>query len=418
MKVVIFAQRYEPEPRAAARRVSATARKLAGSGFTVEVVTGFADDAAFDRHRGKVLAFERDGGIHVTRLWRYAAGKSGGIRRALGWFSTAFGACAAGLLKMHSLDAVYVSVPSMALALPALAASYFGHARIFLDVTDANPEVEVGSNAGPFDRWFANLVASVTNSVYRRARTVFCASEEIRDAVAARCGPETEILVARDGFDRVAPASIRPFVRTDREFVATYAGNMGAESGLDLVLDAASQLRDDPQIRFVLIGDGTQAPRLRERITAEGLSNVAFLGVLDQPASLEAFAESDLAVVLLRDDAVKAVPSKMFDALSVGCPLLLSANGDARRFVEATGGGWCVPPEDAGVLASALRAAAADRETCRNRGKTGREYALANYDRDRIALGVVRNVFAATSPAMNRRDAQLVHVNYGGTSDS
>ena len=342
----------------------------------------------------------------------------GAFRRAVAWLSTALGALVAGLFKTGSLDAVCLAPPSTALALSALAASYVGRAKIFLDVTDASPGARVDPDGGRFARWFGDRTAAITNLCYRRAHTVFCASDDVREAVLSRCGPETEVLVARDGFQRLAPSAARPIARTDREFVATYAGNMGVESGLDLVLDAARELRDQPQVRFVLIGDGSEAARLRDRIRTERIDNVSFLGVLEQAASLAALEESDLAVVILRKDAVNCVPSKMFDALSVGCPLLLSGRGEAELFVEAAGAGWCVPPEDAAALAAAIRRASSDVAGCRNRGRAGREYALANYDCDRIVLGVVRHVFAATSPAINRRDTVLVQANVAGTSDS
>ena len=72
MKVIVFAQRYAPDAGTDARRVSSAARKFAGSGFTVEVVTGFPDFPGGDARGGRLLSFERDGLVHVTRLWRYA----------------------------------------------------------------------------------------------------------------------------------------------------------------------------------------------------------------------------------------------------------------------------------------------------------------------------------------------------------
>jgi len=421
VKVLIFARDYDPASPAAPTRAYVAAQKFASSGFNVDVITGFPQVRAGEAPssgRGKLLSFDRDGLVHVTRLRRYAPASGGTFGRAIGWFSTAFGALVAGALKLNSVDAVCVSMPSDGFSLAALASSFLGSAHLFVDDAGARPQARVDAGAGRFDRWFAGVTAATADRAYRRARTVFCASEEARAALAGRCGPQTEVLVAPGGFERVEPAAARAFERNDGEFVVTYAGNMGAESGLDLLLDAARELRGDAKFRFVLIGDGSEAPRLRDRIATEGLANVSFLGILEHAVSLAAFRESDLAVVMLRADAVKCVPSKMFDALSVACPLLLSGRGDAERFVEEAGAGWCVPPEDAAALAAAIRTASSGLAACRSRGKAGRKFALANYDRDRIALNVVRNVFAATSPAVNRRGPVFAEANYGGASDS
>jgi glycosyltransferase involved in cell wall biosynthesis len=63
--------------------------------------------------------------------------------------------------------------------------------------------------------------------------------------------------------------------------------------------------------------------------------------------------------------------------------------------VERAGCGVAVPPEDGAALAQAIRLLAADREGARRMGASGREYALAHYDRAALAarfVGVVESV--------------------------
>lgn len=404
MKITIFTQYYDPEPCAAAKRTTATARKFASSGFAVDIVTGFPnfpDGEIPKRYRGKLYSLDRDGSVSVTRVWTFASTNRKGIYRVLNWMSVAAGAIVLAFTRIRSRDAIYVSIPPITLAVPALIASYVSGAPLFVDVRDAYPEVAVNLGVWKRDSKLARIVAAIAELTYRRARAIFCATEGVRDAVVERCPPGKDVRVVTNGFDRIAPGR-SCITRREGDFVAVYAGNMGLVSGLDVVLDAAARLRDDPRIRFVLVGGGSEAEPLQARVREEGLDNVEFAGVVPQSAALAALRDADVALIPLRRQIVDCLPSKMFDALSVGCPLLLSGNGEARRFLDVAGAGWSVDPEDPDALARALQAAASDREDCRARGNSGRNYVLANYDRDRIVSGVVRSVFAATSPLPQR----------------
>jgi glycosyltransferase involved in cell wall biosynthesis len=400
VKITIFTQYYDPEPCAAAKRTTATARKFASSGFAVDIVTGFPnfpDGRIPKKYRGKLFSLDRDGSVSVTRVWTFASTNRRGLYRAFNWISVALGSIVLACLRIRSCDAIYVSIPPITLAFPALIASYVSGAPLFVDVRDAYPEVAINLGVWKRDSTIAKIVSAIADLTYRRARTIFCATEGVRDAVVERCSPGKDVQVVTNGFDRTRPDDTS-FAREAGEFVAAYAGNMGLVSGLDVVLDAAALLRDDRRIRFRLVGGGSESEALRERVRTENLANVEFAGVVAAPLALAALRDADVALVPLKRQIVDCLPSKMFDALSVGCPLMLSGDGEAKRFLERAGGGWCVPPEDPAALADALRQAASDRKACRARGKSGRDFVLANYDRDRIVSGVVRSVFAATSP--------------------
>jgi colanic acid biosynthesis glycosyl transferase WcaI len=403
MKITIFTQYYDPEPSPAAKRTTATARKFASSGFAVDIITGFPNLPGGETpkpYRGKILSLDRDGSIRVTRVWTYASKRRQGIYRPLNWISVVFGAITIALLRIRSGDAIYVSAPPLVLLLPALIASWVSRAPLFVDVRDSGTDTAAEPHDGRRRTLRERAVDAIATTAYRRARTVFCASEAARDSVTARCGHPREVQIVSNGFDLVEPAADSPIRRTADEFVAVYSGDMDELCGVDVVLDAASQVRDDLRIRFVLVGDGSEAPRLRERARSEGLANVEFVGPVAASVTAAALRDADIALVTLPRQVLDGLPGTMFEALGVGCPLMVSGGGEARRFVAQAGAGWCVTAEDSNELAAAVRVAASDREACRTRGKSGRDYVLAHYDRDRLASGVVRSVFAATSPSI------------------
>ncbi len=217
------------------------------------------------------------------------------------------------------------------------------------------------------------------------------------DEIVARGVDPAKVVLASNGFDPVEPAAVPPLAPLPGVRDVVYVGNMGLSMALDVVIDAAARLRDDPTIRFVMIGGGSAAAGLRARVAAEGLPNVAFTGPLPRPDAARALEDAAATVVPLVATITDTLPTKLFDAMIAGTPIVLSAGGEARRVVEQSGAGVAVPPEDAGALAAAVRALLADPELQARCRAAGPPFVRANYERAAVMRGFVARVRALTS---------------------
>ena len=140
------------------------------------------------------------------------------------------------------------------------------------------------------------------------------------------------------------------------QFVAGYVGTLGLSHGLDNVLEAARRV-EDPSIRFLLVGGGAEREALVERAARDGLANVVF--VPSQPKeSMPAFwSLCSVALVHLKNTPLfeTVIPSKMFEAMGMGLPILLACpRGEASRILDDTDAGLWVPPEDPAALAASV----------------------------------------------------------------
>ena len=92
-----------------------------------------------------------------------------------------------------------------------------------------------------------------------------------------------------------------------------------------------------------------------ERAAAAGLDHVVFAP--EQPRelipSLLASADASVVPLKVRRDT-HTVPSKMFESLGAGKPVLVSLDGEAAEIARSSGGALVTPPEDATALADAL----------------------------------------------------------------
>jgi colanic acid biosynthesis glycosyl transferase WcaI len=394
VNVLILTQFYPPEPCAASNRTSAMAHKLREAGHSVHVLTGFPNFPTGripPAYRGKLRALENDRGVRLTRLWTFSSAQRSSRNRLLNWASVAVSACLYQLF-LRNIDVVYVSSPPITLALPAAVAKWRHQARLIVDIRDSYPEVAVRMGMWAPNGSLARTVGHIARWLYQLADAIVCVTRSVGDEIAARGAERDKIVVAPNGFDRVEVAAAHPFAPTEGSFVAAFVGNIGLAAGVDVILDAAAQLRTATNVHFAIVGDGSEYARLRRRAADERLGNVHFLGVQPREVAMAVLRDANVCLVPLRRNIADSLPTKMFDALSVGCPLLVCADGEARRFVEESGGGWGVAPEEPQALASRIESIVDAADERAARARSGREYVERHYDRDRNVDRVVRYI--------------------------
>ncbi len=393
--ILIFSQFYEPEPCAASNRVGSLARSLAKCGHRVTVLTGmpsFPNGAFHPAYAGMRRCENRDGNVRIERRRaRLAKGRFGG--RFVYWVSLALTLSWTAIAEMTDVDTVIVSSPPITMAIPALLAAWRHRAKLIVDVRDVFPDMGLRLGLWKERGALVRALGGFVWLLYRRAAMVVAVTPTARASILARGVPDSKVALAPNGYE--FSDGVPPRVRARKEtFDVVYAGNMGLATGLDLVLDAAKLLIGDPSIRIALAGGGIDAERLVARIRAEGLTNVSFLGVLPRRESLELLARADATIIPLHRSLVDALPSKMFDALAVGCPMVVSARGEAQRLLAATQSGVHVEPNDPRALADGILACRQEAETLERRSQLGQAFVREHFDRERIMSSLALQIGA------------------------
>jgi len=179
--------------------------------------------------------------------------------------------------------------------------------------------------------------------------------------------------------------------------IAMYAGLHGIAQGLDQILEAAARLTDLPSLEFTLVGDGPVKKELMAKSRDLGLSNVRFLDALPREEMPGLVASADLAIVPLKMALPGAVPSKIYEAMGVGVPIVLVATGEAAAIVDRSQAGVHVAPGDVPGLAAAIRGLAGDPERRARLGAAGRSAAVRDFDRVGIADRFIDHLEGALS---------------------
>lgn len=193
-------------------------------------------------------------------------------------------------------------------------------------------------------------------------------------------------LVGQTGQNKLSPlrndvAAAIAAQRAAGRIVVGYAGSMGPPNALDVLLDAAKEVRTEP-IAFLLVGDGHERERLARRVTNEGLTNITFLPPIPKAQIPTLLDDFDIAYIGWQRVPIYRfgiAPNKLMDYMMAGCAVLHSVDAGNDPVVES-GCGLSVAPESPSAVADGLRRMAmlspAEREAM---GGRGRAFVLAHH---------------------------------------
>jgi glycosyltransferase involved in cell wall biosynthesis len=169
--------------------------------------------------------------------------------------------------------------------------------------------------------------------------------------------------------------------RASGRIVVGYAGSHGLPNALDVLLDAAGLLRNEP-FAFVLVGDGHEKARLAKRVADEGLKNIALFPPIPKARIPALLARFDIAYIGWQRVPIYRfgiAPNKLMDYMMAARPVLHSVEAGNDPVAEA-GCGLTVTPESPAAVAAGLRTLAALSPAERAAaGARGRAFVLAHH---------------------------------------
>ena len=157
---------------------------------------------------------------------------------------------------------------------------------------------------------------------------------------------------------------------------------MGHAQDLNPIIEAAGLLRENKNLVFLLIGEGVQAGKWRQKVTESSLDNVRFLPLQPKSAYPSVVAASDVGLVPLTVDLrTPVVPGKLMDFMAGGRPVIATVNpdGDTKKIIEEAQCGFSCLPGDAQGVADAISVLYQDPSLADRMGSKGRSYAEKHF---------------------------------------
>jgi glycosyltransferase involved in cell wall biosynthesis len=409
MHILFLTDNFPPEVNAPASRTFEHCREWVKAGHRVTVITcapNFPSGVVHPGYRNRPWSREVVDGIQVVRVWSYITANEGFLKRTLDYISYMVSAIVAAAF-VHKVDLVIGTSPQF---FTACAGAFVGAVKrrpFVFELRDLWPESIRALGAVKSERilkWLEQLELHL----YRRAAAVVAVTHAFKDDLIRRGVPPEKIFVVTNGVDltRFEPAPRDEALAAEHDltdkFVAGYIGTHGMAHALETLLEAADHLRANPDaehIRILLLGDGASKKALKAKAAAMGLSSVLFLDSVAKDQVGRYWSLLDVSVIHLKNAELFAtvIPSKLFEGMAMGVPVLHGVRGESAVIVEREGVGLTFEPENAKALADALLMLATDHDRRRALAVRARE-AAPRYDRAVLAGDMLDILEQVASP--------------------
>lgn len=349
-KVLIISQFYYPDVTAAAFRIKETADLLVQKGYAVHVIAG-------EPHKGKAGDEKTDdANVKVTRVPLIKYSGKGKWNYILHYLSFMFGAIYASWKHPSRFDIVWASSPPLFTGISGYAISILKKAKFALDIRDIWPDSAVVAGQISSTGFLYKTAKLVEKFLYKKADLITCVAKPMATYIESTEPTKEPVVIYNSIPSEMVEKHGAKVKTTGNQYEILYIGNMGVCQNLNLVLDAAKILseKSENRIKYLLVGKGTETNSLAERIKNENINNVEIRGLVTKTEALNLIKNCSALMLHLKDNGTmdKTIPSKVFDYMAGGKPILFGLKGEATEILGSVEGNLYYDPASADQLAS------------------------------------------------------------------
>lgn len=366
MHILFLTDNFPPEVNAPASRTFEHCREWIRAGHKVTVITGspnFPKGKVYEGYSNRLYQSEDVEGIKVIRVWTYITANQGFVRRTLDYQSFMVSAIVASPL-VRRVDVVVGTSPQFFTACAAYVVSRCKRIPFVFELRDLWPESikAVGAMEASLP---IKLLEKVELFLYRKAAYIVSVTHSFRHRLGQRGIDENKIGVVTNGVDisRFQPREKDPELVARLglagKFVAGYIGTHGMAHDLEVILETAAKLRTTPggdAYVFILLGDGARKQSLKEQARDRGLDNVLFIDSVSKEDVARYWSLLDVSIIHLKKTEIftAVIPSKLFECMGMGIPILHGVAGESADIVNKTGTGLVFEPGNVEELTNSL----------------------------------------------------------------
>jgi glycosyltransferase involved in cell wall biosynthesis len=358
-KILIISQYYHPDVTAAAFRIKEMADLLSSKGHQISVITA-------KPHKGIIHSSERidDGNVEVIRLpiilyqekgkWNYIAHYASFMLGAI--FYYIFRLC-------RRYDLVFATSPPLPVGLAGLFIAALKGSKFILDIRDIWPDSAVVAGQLTNNSKLYRFGKIIEEWLYKKADLITCVSRPMAKYIGGFVRNKSVEVI----YNGVPTKYLHSETYTDKSLIElfqnnkiniTYLGNMGYVQNLQVVLEAAKQIKDEmPDVMFYLIGGGIEKKKLEKLKKDHDLDNVVIMGPVLKEQAMQLMRNCSSLFFQLKDDIVleKTVPSKVFDYMTAGKPILFGIKGEGKLILEQVKANIYYQPDSTESFVNAVR---------------------------------------------------------------
>ena len=355
MKILFISDNFFPETNAPATRTYEHTKKWVELGHEVVVITcfpNFPKGKIFPGYTNKLIGIEHLNGIKIIRVWSYMTENNGVLLRTLDFISFMLSSFFAALFISRP-NVVVITSPQFFVAITGVMISSIKRCPFIFELRDIWP-ASLKAVGIKINKRLFTILEKTELFMYERANLIVSVTESFSKNLESRGINKDKIKVVRNGvtppkvkFNKRKLNDLRKKLKIENKFVVSYIGTHGLAHNLHFILECIEQLKIEPSIHFIFIGDGAVFSSLLEEKRKKSLNNLTFIGSV-QKEELRYFYElTNLSLISLNNSPIfsEVIPSKIFECLGFEKPMILSApKGEASQLVTDYSCGFHVTP--------------------------------------------------------------------------
>lgn len=393
MKILLLPAYFYPEQAASSYLGDNIRQAMCESGAILELYApmptrGISKEVR-EEYKKRRMEHWHDGKLEIHRFSMYGEGKNPilrALRYVFCWCAQFWkGLCA------KDIDLIYLaSTPPIQGMLGGLLKKIKKVPFVY-NLQDIFPDSLAGTGLAKKDGLLWKIGRVIENFTYRNADKIIVISEDFKRNIMAKGVPEEKIVVVYNWVDEEAVKHVPreenklfDMYGLDRKkFYITYSGNIGLTQNMDMLLEVAKELEEDPNIQFVLIGEGAYKKRVEEIIAEKNIGNVTLLPFQPYEDISHVFSLGDAGLVISKPGVGEnSVPSKTWSILSASRPVLANFDeNELKTIVSENQCGIFTKAGDKEAFKQAILGLYRDRVYCEQLGRNGREFILKNLTR-------------------------------------
>lgn len=389
MKVLIPFPYYYPETCSGIFVVDDVIHKLAAEGH--EAVIYVPTPTRNVREGAKWKRDERlcDGKIRIHRFHMFRECKSP-ILRAFRYLLCEFFYLHHMLWDKYDVAFIDSTPPIQGLKLSVV--NWFRNKPFVYNAQDLFPETLCGTGLAKKGGWLWKIGLWVSKVTFRNSDKIIAISQDIRNNIIAKGFPSDKVEVVYNWVNEKAIVPVDDsenplfdeFNISQDAFRVVYAGNLGNAQNIDIIIDAASRMKSNQGIEFIIFGRGGMENQIRARIESEDLKNIKLLPL--QPFEKVSFVYSmgNVCIVACKPGLGGAsMPSKTCSIMSSGRSVLANFDkGELKTVIEENNCGVFTNAGDLNGLVAAIEELSKNPSRCQEMGKNGRKFVINNLTKE------------------------------------
>ena len=344
-------------------RLSEMAQGLKKKGWDISVLTSmpnYPTGEIFTAYRGKIFCKEYQDSIEIRRFWLFASNSRKIFPRIISMLSFSLSVFfSLTFLRKGKFDYVIAESPPLTLGLSAYLLSRFAGSRLILNVSDLWPlsAKELGAIS---DGFLYRKLMNLERYIYKKSFICLGQSQEIVNYIKQNGGSNTYLF--RNGVD---PKRFMKhgLVRDNKSVKIVYTGLLGIAQG---ILEICKHISfKSLGVEFHIYGAGAEKEEIERYLTENPERGIIYHGTVSSNEIPDILSQYTATLTSLVKNIYGAVPSKIYESMAAGLPILFSGDGEGRYIIEEYNLGWTSAAKDYITLQSNIKKLQSDREEYR-----------------------------------------------------